>query len=188
VSWSVSEGKVSLSTRTCLHALILGGGGEDLQQSVSKDVDAIDKVVREQTRGLYQPGIQKILLNSEVTGASVREAICEMALALAAVDSNDLLVIYFAGNGSKTKTGDLQLHASDVRDTIPWSAFAPLLARPCRTLVVLDCCNAGLAAGVTPPLKILREERKAGPFVVLAACSGSEVSLGTDDKGGLFTS
>ncbi|TDB76130.1 caspase family protein [Actinomadura sp. KC216] len=102
----------------------------------------------------------------------------EHAIALAAEDAPDALVVYYAGHGLYDAERGLLLALPNASDdsregTVPWSRLAEVIhqAHAARRVVLLDCCYGGLAleSGEAPaPPDLLGAARVEGTYMLAA--------------------
>lgn len=145
------------------------------------DVDALDAVLRDETKGRFD--------SVEVLKEADREdALDAIEDALKAKGKNDLLLIYFSGHGKTNDDGDLYLAASNTDSNrletrgISADQISKWLGRSSvdKTVLILDCCHAGAFAQGFKSGDELQTKTdgyaRAGGSYVLMACDAYELA------------
>lgn len=202
------------------HGLVIGIADyqdpnvETLPPQVINDARSIYEVLVAPERCAYPEETVQLLLNEEVTGTALRQALADLAQG---TDAESTVFIYLSSHGGRITAGDqageyilpvdVDISSQEVfADTaISGQAFTEALhAIPARKLlVVLDCCHAGgigqpkrvVVARDTLPLEkgfseAYYDELKSGQGrVILASARSDEYAyvLSTSDENSLFT-
>lgn len=165
------------------------------------DAKAITDRMKSGSEKLYELENAALLSDSEVTPASWRAALEQIAGELKKSSRpDDLLVVFMAGHGlvdTKSQTYYYLGHqarldaidSGDFRGCISWKDFHGLADVPCRKLVVLDTCHSGAIQplqdqGLKTGLRALQED----VVLAVAASAGHEKAAELKTLGhGVFT-
>ncbi|MFD2467830.1 caspase, EACC1-associated type [Amycolatopsis silviterrae] len=147
--------------------------------AVAHNLDALRQVLTDAQHGVVEQCT--VLADDEVTDAKVGAAIAE-----AAREATDLLLVYYAGHGVLDEDGRLHLARPDTSlDHIGWTSVSVDLlkrdvvrARARARVLVLDCCFSGRAvAAMSDPRSLLAGQLALadprGPVVGQRALSGT---------------
>jgi WD40 repeat protein len=143
---------------------------------------------------LYAAAHVTLLLDEQVT----RDAVTGAVARLSAMKPSDVAVVFLAGHGVKTKSGEMMFltspatmkSASVASAGVGWSALGSALATARgRVVVLLDACHSGhvsqeLVVPNSALAKDLVEAQRAG-VVVFAASKGRQLSYETNTSRGL---
>ncbi|MEV4073975.1 caspase, EACC1-associated type [Nonomuraea fuscirosea] len=158
--------------------VLLVGSGSYVPGSSLPAVPAIGRTLEDLGRCLVErAGLEPSRLTALLDPADPREF--GAALVAAADSTEDILVCYYVGHGLVDPRGDLHLATRATLDltrgiaghqALPYAALAEVLGE-CRAplvLVVLDCCFAGRAGGVSPALDQAFAASQYGGYVLAA--------------------
>jgi hypothetical protein len=146
---------------------------------------------------LFSSAKAKVLRDKEATKKAILDSLADLRAksdGAGAIKATDLVVVFFAGHGVKTKD-EFYLLPHDAKvdkpENIPGSCISgadlrKALAFPCQVLLLLDACHSGAAGRAlgrpaTDEVTRTMTDEEVG-VVVLAAAMGHEFALETQNK------
>jgi hypothetical protein len=148
--------------------------------AVTANIIDLERLLRDPgVAGLPPEAVVRLLDEEDISAVAER-------IAAASRDTEDLFLLYYAGHGLISKTGDLLLtftrstQALADANCLHWSTIKSyILESPAKTkLVILDCCFSGRAFELMgAEVEALRQDLEVRGTVVLASSPRNEPSL-----------
>lgn len=157
------------------------------------DAQALINTMTKQEGRLFNTVSSTILLNGQATPINIKNEIDK----LSSISENDIVIIFMAGHGAKTKEDEFYFLTSTGSFNTPevgginWRMFSDKLSNiNSRVLLFLDACHSGAISTETiAPNDELATKfftREKGGVMVFSASKGRQSSLESPDIGGGF--
>jgi len=157
------------------------------------DAKALFEAIKNQEGKLFKEVRYRFLDNKKATVETITEAMD----VLSSVGENDLVVIFMAGHGVKSRDGTFYFLTSDgtledpSRGGLSWALIGEYLSKiKGRVILLLDACHSGsiVTETVVPNDELAQElfTGGRGGVMVFSASKGRQYSLESPDIGGGF--
>ena len=157
------------------------------------DAQALTKALKAQEGSMYGKVMSSVLTNEKATVKGITDAID----ALAAINENDVAIIYLAGHGAQAKDGTFYFLTPTGNFTNPkaggvsWADLADRLSKiKGRVIMLIDACHSGsvVTETVVPNDELAHQFFSKGKSGIMAfsASKGRQSSHESPDYGGGF--